>query len=476
MNKLFVHYRKQLVGTLTYDTAEQTYSFDYSKDWIDHGFEVSPSMKFNTIITNSSIKSFVENLLPEGNGLEELSQFLQISKSNKYAMLKEIGLETTGALTFSDTADYLIKTNFREVPLDELINRISNREYNDIKVWDNKPRLSVAGIQEKLPIIFLDNKFGFGEGDLCSTHIIKFNKKGENVVLNEYISLRLAKRLGFNVTKVEYIKLGEEYVLFVERFDRNIINKSYIERTHLIDSVQALGLPVSFKYERNLSKNVPSHREGVSFPKLFALAQEAEIPALFKEQIILFSMMNLIFGNSDAHGKNISFFVSNKGLRVAPFYDVVNVTMYDNYEQDMAMAIDDEFEFRNLKEYDFTEFFELNEISTNDYFIEFKKLTIKLENALNKFDFIDEKIHSLEEKFIKKYKSNIIKRVNDISEIINRVNFNLPFDNENGTDFITDNIKEVKKILAKDFIDGDDKGNMQRYIEKLKQKLIKKIH
>lgn len=102
--------------------------------------------------------------------------------------------------------------------------------------------------------------------------------------------------------------------------------------------------------------------------------------------------MNLILRNSDAHGKNISFFVMAEDLVVAPFYYIVNVTMYKGlYGRDMAMAIDKEFVFNEIEVFDIKEFLQTNSISTVLYFEEFKK-AIEYFNRLGKSDEILKKI------------------------------------------------------------------------------------
>ncbi|MFQ2174023.1 HipA domain-containing protein [Aeromonas rivipollensis] len=52
---------------------------------------------------------------------------------------------------------------------------------------------------------------------------------------------------------------------------------------------------------------------------------------------------NLCVNNHDAHGKNYSFFVSKAGLMPTPWYDLVNVGLYPEFNQHLAMAIGDEF-------------------------------------------------------------------------------------------------------------------------------------
>ena len=477
MNLLYIHYRKSLVGTISYNSLDKSYQLTYDNEWIKNGFEISPSLSFNGF-DNQAVKNFIENLLPEGEGLEELSLYYQVSKSEKFAILKQIGLETTGALTFSSDKIKTIETSFRDISQKELEEKIKHRDRESIHIWDGIPRLSVAGVQSKLPLTILKDKIGFGEGDLCSTHILKFNRVGENVVVNEFISMKLAKALDFNVAEVVCLKMVKEVILLVKRFDRDIVDKSLIKRKHIIDSVQVLGLPVSYKYERNLGKNAPEYREGVSFKKLFSLADKAVVPILFKEQIIKWSILNLIIGNSDAHGKNISFFVDKDGLEVAPFYDIVNVTMYEGvYEQDMAMGIDDIFEFDKIDGYSITEFLEENNISIFVYFQEYKKTVIALDKVFNNSDFLeDEEILKSIEELLPQYIENVKKRVNNITNILNSVRYITPLENETNQEFFEENEKEIKRILGREYEKTNTTDDtVFKYILKIEKQYIKII-
>jgi serine/threonine-protein kinase HipA len=75
------------------------------------------------------------------------------------------------------TSDNIVVTNFREISNEELTQRIINKEIYKYYFWDKKTRLSLAGVQDKLPLVVLDdNKYGIGEGKIASTHILKFEK------------------------------------------------------------------------------------------------------------------------------------------------------------------------------------------------------------------------------------------------------------------------------------------------------------
>lgn len=111
-------------------------------------------------------------------------------------------------------------------------------------------RFSVAGVQEKLLVLIRpDGAMGFGEGELASTHLLKFGKDPEmHLVLNEYLCMRLARAVGLPVADVALERFGEP-VLAVRRFDRQWQGDRVL-RLHIIDGCQLLDLPPKFKYER----------------------------------------------------------------------------------------------------------------------------------------------------------------------------------------------------------------------------------
>ncbi len=417
MNELNIFYEDKNVGIIIYDAPSNEFNFQYNKQWIETGFELSPSLMFTEEISPNTIKNFIENLLPEGNGLEILTQYYHLSKQNKFSLLSIIGAETTGALTFS-LKNKTKETSFTKISKELLSLRIEQRKEKPLAIWDGKPRLSIAGVQEKLPVLIIEGVYGFGEGDLASTHILKFNTNNENLVLNEHLSLLIANSAGLNVAHSEIVNISKEEVLQVKRFDRILLENKYVKRIHIIDSNQALNLPVSYKYERNFgsSRDVEDIREGVSYKKLFNLANICQSPILVKKELIKWICVNLCLGNSDAHGKNISFIIDEKGMQLAPFYDIVNITLYETYDHEMAMAIDNEFSFEKLSGYDFYEFCKQIAIDKKMFIKEFKNISSKILNKLNNID--DLKTNKVRKDFCNSYQSNVHDRIEQLLLVI----------------------------------------------------------
>jgi serine/threonine-protein kinase HipA len=354
--QLAVYIDQTRLGSITLDGENDNYNLVYDPGWLEEsGFATSPHLEPGDC-KSESVKRFLANLLPEGKWLEELAIDRQISKSNIFGLIAAIGVETTGALTFRQNGgkDKEIPTTFRPVSREELQDRLAKRQQLSIANWDGTPRLSVAGVQDKLPVLIRPGgEMGFGEGDLASTHILKFGTMPEmHLVVNEFICMELAHMAKLPVAPVSLARYGEP-VLIVERFDRRWSSER-VERLHLIDGCQMLDLPPTYKYERPFGKSGEGAkiRTGASLPNLFAACMLCQIPALAIRDLLNWILFQILIGNSDAHGKNISFYVGRDGIDVAPAYDLVNVELYgDQYERDMAMAVGDTFAFNEIHAY-----------------------------------------------------------------------------------------------------------------------------
>ena len=397
------------VGIIEIDLNSNNVELIYDENWKNIGFELSPHLKFDKSIDSNSIKKFVNNLLPEGNGLDAISIILQISKANKFGLLEAIGNETAGALTFS--SDNIVVTNFREISNEELTERIMNKDNINITLWDGKIRLSLSGVQDKLPLVVLkDNKYGIGEGKIASTHILKFEKKDDiHLVLNEYFCMKLAKLCGLNVAEVEIRKFGTQNVLFVKRFDREFFemdDKSFeISKRHIIDGCQLLDLDVNMKYE----KVYTDYRGNANFKNLFESSKLTTNKILTKLNLLKWTLFNLCINNFDAHAKNISFFVNKNGLELSPLYDLVNIDMYPQFHNNFAMAFGDEFDSKKIGIYDIVGFCVHIDIQPRLIRSEFKLIVnnIRKNIGIIKNDMLG--LYSDNEiKFLEKLESNIL--------------------------------------------------------------------
>jgi serine/threonine-protein kinase HipA len=212
-------------------------------------------------------------------------------------------------------------------------------------------RMSIAGHQDKLPVYMDGERIYLVEGGLASTHILKpepAEGRLPMLVANEHFCMRLAQRLGLPVAPVAIMRLPEP-LLAVERFDRQR-TPGGVRRIHILDACQALDLPVAYKYERNFGSgaDVRHIRDGVSFERLFSVSQYTTRKALTRQALTRWALFQYLIGNSDAHGKNVSFFSRPEGLALAPFYDLVSVAQYDAIDHELAMGYGDEFRLEDV--------------------------------------------------------------------------------------------------------------------------------
>lgn len=376
----------RLVAQIGHDPLADTWSLLYAQDWLDDpaAFPLSPVLPLaapgqdsrsldSRSLDSRSIKRFIEHLLPEGHALDVAIAANGLARSNVFGLIRALGTETAGILRFRDaqagidTAD--AGHTMREIPIQELDARIADRE-TPFTVWDGKVRMSVAGVQDKL-LVYLDAPLDGGgrlflvDGPrLASTHILKpdlGHARLPHLAVNEHFCMTLARRIGLPAAEVALLRTPRP-VLVVRRFDRVVRAQggaARVDRLHMVDACQACDLPVSFKYERNLGKEaaVRNIREGMSFERLFGLGALTANTALARLAMLRWALFQFMIGNSDAHGKNFSFFVHPGGaLAPTPWYDLVSVVQYSHFDTDLAMAFGDAFTFDEVTPFALADF------------------------------------------------------------------------------------------------------------------------
>lgn len=351
------------VGTVGYEPLEERFSFEYTNAWRHRrsAYPISPHILLaGPPPASGTVRRFLENLLPEGRALDIVATTHQVARNNLYGLIRVLGQETSGALSFSTeaTAPHAATVR-REITREEFAARMAERAEIPMSVWDGRVRLSIAGYQDKLAVYMEDEQMFLVEGALASTHILKPEPAGNRLPMlaaNEHFCMHLARRLGLSVANVTLARLPDP-VLVVERFDRQRRAQS-VRRLQIIDGCQGLDLPSAYKYEHNFGsgRDVAHIRDGVSFERLFSLATHAVQPAVTRRDLLRWALLQFLIGNSDAHGKNVSFFCSPEGLRLTPFYDLVSVVQYRELDHQFAMAYGDEFQAEQVMPYDWATF------------------------------------------------------------------------------------------------------------------------
>lgn len=397
---LLIHLAEQHIGTLTLDKGTNLLKLKYEQNWQQTGFPLSPALTLDNLHSPEVAYNYLENALPEGEARKLLSEHLGVSEKNVYSQVRAIGNDLAGAVTFKtnkqggDISPEANKPKFRVIEPDELIKRLACKEEIGLLTWDDKPRLSVAGVQDKLNIFINEQEhIGFGDGTLCSTHILKFEKHNcPNLVLNEYFCMKLSKAVGLPTAEVRFTRFEQYPALMVERFDRKYApDQLKVFRRHVIDGCQALNLPRDYKYERNLGdgRDVQHIRDGASLSRLFELTQKMASPVESLQWLINWQLFNLMISNYDSHGKNVSLFFDKRNSRFTPAYDLVNVAMFPQFKHALAMAMGDEFEPESINAYQMADFAETCGVNKKLLSRQLTDLADRVINTLTQQQFIE---------------------------------------------------------------------------------------
>lgn len=344
MKKLFVYHNQDLVGVLI-QKVDATYSFEYEKSWTEksYSFSLSPSLPiFNQApFGHRESLSYFENLIPEGEVKRRLEKLLGKSLDGGLGFLEKFGIDCAGALIISpnmldsnqldsNIEPQLVEIDLKQASLDYKNNKNLMKE--TIETYGGK--FSLAGAQDKIPVIRLKEGVFISTNSFPSLHIIKpphHSKLVKDSVYNEYFCMKLAKECGLEVPDVDVIE-SEVPFYIIERYDRKFTDGG-VHRIHQIDFCQAQGKLVSEKYES----------EGGPTLKDCYLTIEAHSSNFIDDikKFVAWIAFNLIIGNNDSHSKNISFIIDKNSTYLSPFYDLLCTSIYKEYNPRFAFRVSD---------------------------------------------------------------------------------------------------------------------------------------
>ncbi|MCG7598301.1 type II toxin-antitoxin system HipA family toxin [Halomonas sp. McH1-25] len=354
-DELAVWKGERRVGTLWRGNDGRSIGFEYDADWQASGVAISTSLPLARAVwppEDSRAHRWFGNLLPEEQAREALIKRLGVPDDD-FSLLAAIGGDCAGALVIlpSDQSPQRGGT-YQPLPLDKLGHWAAFRERYALMAGDApeaRPRLSLAGAQDKIPVHWRDGTLYLPMGNAPSTHILKFAVEGrEQVVFNELYLNTLAREAGLACPVTTMHVAGRHPYLMVERYDRTGLGTTHIERIHQEDLCQAMGLSRSQKYQ---SFNGPRFGQCVQ-----AVREACRPPAASIQQLLTWQIFNVLVGNSDAHAKNVSLLQDDRGRwQIAPAYDLVG-TIVLGYHADLAFSVGDQFNSMQLLPRDWQQF------------------------------------------------------------------------------------------------------------------------
>ena len=79
--QLFIGHHKK-IATISIPVGSETdMLLTYEPSWIEEGFAISPHLPLSGEFSHQEVRNYLQNLLPEGKGLEEITSHTTISKN-----------------------------------------------------------------------------------------------------------------------------------------------------------------------------------------------------------------------------------------------------------------------------------------------------------------------------------------------------------------------------------------------------------
>jgi serine/threonine-protein kinase HipA len=348
---LDVYLHTDLVGRL--ERLEQArLGFSYGPSWAGTGkARLSLGLPLREeAYDDSECRPFFAGLLPEGGFLKAIARAYHVSADNPFSVLTEIGGECAGAVSLASPGEeppfalaaaptWLGQDEVAEL-LAELPSRPLLAGFGD---EEGGVRLSLAGAQDKLPVLARKSELGITRGQPPSTHIVKRPIPDvDGMVANEAFCMALAREVGLTAAEAIPIRAGQEEALLVTRYDR-LRTDDIVRRIHQEDFCQALGFLPEQKYE---SEGGPGVEACATLLREHSAAPAVDLLA-FLDTLIL----NLLIGNADAHSKNYSLLLEGDGSpRLAPLYDLLSTRVYGHrFGRKMAMKYGGEYRFDRIR-------------------------------------------------------------------------------------------------------------------------------
>ena len=319
-NALQVFYDGKLVGTLAM-TADHKAAFQYSEEWLENGFPISPfslPLKKQVFVPT---KDYFDGLfgvfadsLPDNWGRLLLDRLLRAHKQNpdKLTVLDRlaiVGKSGMGALTYYPEKE--IDKQYGTVDLDELAEqcrKILNTEYSD--KLDELYRLggTSGGARPKIMTTVDGEEW-----------IIKFSAHvdGENAGKMEYDYSCCAKQCGITMSGTRLFPSEKcEGYFGIKRFDR-ISDKNGTKRIHMLTAAALL--------ELDFEQPSLDYHSLMKLTKILTRDNEKDIREMFCRMCF-----NVFAHNRDDHSKNFTYLYDAEKDRwsLSPAYDLTYSNTY----------------------------------------------------------------------------------------------------------------------------------------------------
>jgi serine/threonine-protein kinase HipA len=301
------------------------------------------------------VENFLWNLLPDRQDtLAAMARRYSVSPRNPFALVGAHGCDLPGAVQIAppDQVEAMIKRDgvreVSEAKLAEFLERlVAEPSLNTIA--PDAAHFSLAGSQPKKALLHMGGRWYEHKGRTPTTHILKPPMRDlEASVENEHFCLTLAAELGLPAARSEVVRIGDQPVICVERYDRIRFKGTRrlpldepggrVWRVHQEDLCQATGRHPGSKYQ---------NMGGPGVADVMRVLDGSADAAVDRDRFMRALAFNFLILGIDAHAKNFSILIDHDGYRLAPLYDLLSAAAYDTHRFDkLAMSIGGEYRWR----------------------------------------------------------------------------------------------------------------------------------
>ena len=352
MDVIEVRYKDKMVGALSFDKNERAAVFQYSKEFIATGIELSPLMMPLSsgtysfpdleIATYKKLPGLIADSLPDDFGNQILNAWVAKQGRDPQSItplerLKYIGSRGMGALEYFPADNISGFNDSKQVEIIELIaiaqDVLNQRSALEVDLHsdgqeDREAMLallsvgtSAGGARPKAVLAFNDDFTQVRSGqtsvpDGFEHYLMKFdgvsehNKNKETFGdplgygVMEYVYYQMAVKCGIEMMPCKLLQEGDRQHFLTKRFDRIGNEKIHTQTLNGLAHVD-YKKPGSYSYAQLLTTG----------RKLGLSAKEAE-------QIFRRMVFNIVARNHDDHAKNFGFVLQNDEWQLAPAYDL----------------------------------------------------------------------------------------------------------------------------------------------------------
>lgn len=312
----------------------------YTEVAFDHWPQNTPLLSCSLPLSRGPLRAtaFCRGLLAEGRALDAMAARAGVATNDTFGLLARYGRDVAGAMVLAGgRAGRPARTpGTAPYEADELAAAVANLDENPLGLEDDS-ELSLAGVQNKLLLVRDDDGWARPTGGVPSTHILKApDPRHPGLLEAEHACLKLASAAAIPSAESWLEVIGDQRCLIVSRYDR-VLDDGPVRRTHQEDVCQALAIDPDArrgraKYERD---GGPSLRQVASLLDRFAGDGIDQM-----RRLLATLLFNVLTGNADAHGKNISLLHDPLGTtRLAPLYDIVPTVLWPNLRTEAAMTV-----------------------------------------------------------------------------------------------------------------------------------------